>query len=113
MTFWEKLKSLMDEKHVTAKQLSEELHINKNSFTYWKQKGNIPKGKALQAIADYFDCSIDYLLGKSDIKKEQTALNQQSVSEEYKKLIELSSTLSDDEIRQVRQYVEFLNAQHK
>lgn len=113
MTFWERLKSLMDEKQITAKQITQELHISKNSFTYWKQNGNIPRGDILEALANYFECSIDYLLCKTDIKKEQTALNEQPVSEEYKKLIELSSTLSEDEIRQVRQYVEFLNSQHK
>ena len=72
MTFWERLKSLMDEKHITAKQVTEELHISKNSFTYWKQNGNIPRGDILESLSNYFDCSTDYLLGKTDIKKRQS-----------------------------------------
>lgn len=113
MTFWERLKSLMDEKQITAKQITQELHISKNSFTYWKQNGNIPRGDILEALANYFECSIDYLLCKTDIKKEQTALNEQPVSENHKKLILESSTLSDEEIQKALEYVAFLKSQQK
>lgn len=33
--------------------------------TGWKN-GSIPGGEALIKIADYFDCSVDYLLGRTD-----------------------------------------------
>ena len=49
MTFWDRLNGLMKNNNVTAKTLSEELHINKNSFTYWKQNGDIPKYDILEA----------------------------------------------------------------
>ena len=114
MTFWDRVNGLMKNNNVTAKTLSEELHINKNSFTYWKQNGNIPKYDILEALSKYFNCSVDYLLvGKTDIKKEPTAQNEQSVSEELQKLIDASSSLSDEETQKVLEYVEFLKSQRK
>lgn len=113
MTFYEHLHLLMREKNVTAKQVTQDLQISKNSFTYWKKNGNIPKGDILESLAKYFDCSIDYLVGKANIKKEPTTQNEQSVSEDLQNLIEASSSLSDAEAQKALAFVEFLKSQRK
>lgn len=69
MTFYETLYKLMKENHLTSKQLSESLKIGKNQIKYWKDNGNIPSGDTLIALSDYFDVSIDYLLGRTDDPK--------------------------------------------
>ena len=66
MTFYETLSELMDRNNVSKKQLSEILQIGKNQFKYWETKGNIPNGETLIALSDYFKCSVDYLLGRTD-----------------------------------------------
>ena len=66
MVFYETLSKLMDENNVKAKNLSEQLGIGKNQFKYWKDNGNIPNGETLILLADYFNCSVDYLLGRTD-----------------------------------------------
>ena len=66
MAFYETLSKLMDENNVKAKNLSEQLGIGKNQFKYWKDNGNIPNGETLILLADYFNCSVDYLLGRVD-----------------------------------------------
>lgn len=112
MTFYERLKQLMNENNTTQKMLSEKLSINKNSFKYWKDNQNTPKYDILSQLSNYFDCSIDYLLGKSDIKK-QAAQDEQPVSDNMKLLIDKSSTLSPEEIQKTLEYVEFLKSQRK
>ena len=69
MSFYETLSYLMKKRNVTAKQLSEKLKIGKNQFKYWKDNGNIPNGETLISLADYFDCSVDYLLGREEKEK--------------------------------------------
>lgn len=71
MVFTEKLKMLLSEKGLTWKEVSETLSIGKNQFTYWQEKNNLPDGKTLKKIAEYFNVSADYLLG-IDIVKEKT-----------------------------------------
>ena len=58
MTFYQKLLELMKEKNVTAKQLTSELGLAKNSVTYWKNNGNIPKGETLNLLASYFGVNV-------------------------------------------------------
>lgn len=108
MTFWERLKQLMQETKTTQKTLSEKLNINKNSFKYWKENNNIPKYNVLEALSEYFNCSIDYLLGKSEIKDKQTAQSEQSVPDRLHPLYEDITCLSDEELQQTEDFVRFL-----
>ena len=84
-----------------------ELGFSNAIATHWKN-GQLPGLASLEKIADYFNVSVDYLRGKSDIKKEQAALDGLPASDELKKLLEESSTLSEEEARKVREYVELL-----
>lgn len=105
MTFYQRLQSLMKEKNITAKQLTSDLGLAKNSVTYWKQKGNTPKGDTLNSIAEYFGVSVDFFL---DTKKKQAARDELPASDEIKKLLEESADLSEEEARRVLEYVELL-----
>lgn len=105
MTFYQKLLELMRKNNVTAKQLTSDLGLAKNSVTYWKNNGNIPKGDTLNLLADYFGVTVEYFLGT---KKEQAVPDGLPASDELKKLLEESSTLSEEEARKVREYVELL-----
>ena len=44
--------------------LADELGVSRKTLFNWVAKGNIPMS-ALTKMADLFDCSIDYLLGRS------------------------------------------------
>lgn len=112
MTFWDRFYDLCIENGTKPNPLGTKLGLSSATISGWK-KGSYPNALYLQKIADYFNCSIDYLLGKTDIKKEPTAQNEQSVSEELQKLIDASSSLSDEETQKVLEYVEFLKSQRK
>lgn len=110
MSFWERFYQLCLENHTKPNPVASKLNISSATVTRWKN-GGIPNSNKLELIADYFDCSTDYLLGKTDIKKEPTAQNEQPVSEELQKLINASSSLSDEEATKVLEFVEFIKSQ--
>ena len=60
--FWEIFFSLCDENRTTPTKVVETLAISKGSVTKWKN-GAIPNGTTLKKIADYFNVTVDYLLG--------------------------------------------------
>ncbi|HBH0416362.1 helix-turn-helix domain-containing protein [Clostridioides difficile] len=66
-TFGERLKKLRTEKKITQQELATILNINKSSISRYEKDQQIPEIKLLETIADYFDISLDYLLGRSDI----------------------------------------------
>lgn len=66
MSFLERLEELLQQKNMTTNRMCTELKIGKNSMVNWRERGNLPNGETLQKMADYFDVSVDYLLGRSD-----------------------------------------------
>lgn len=61
--------------------------INRSNVSLWKSKGYTPRGDALNAIANHFGVSTDYLLGKTDQKEvpsssiaENTSINDELIA---------------------------------
>lgn len=50
-------------KGVSKDTLAEKLGVTRKTLYNWMEKGNVPLS-ALITMADLFDCSIDYLLGR-------------------------------------------------
>lgn len=50
---------------IQLKDMLFELHLNKNTLSNM-YNGSMLKGDSLARIADYLDCSVDYLLGRTD-----------------------------------------------
>ena len=107
MNFWERFYELCLEHKTKPNPVAAQLGISTATVTRWK-KGSYPTAKYLERLSEYFDVSTDYLLGKTDTKKEQAVPDGLPASDELKKLLEESSTLSEEEARKVREYVELL-----
>ena len=67
MTTVEKIQKLLDERKISAYKLSLEIGLNKTFLTDWKSGKAKPSADALTKIADYFNVSVDYLLGRAEI----------------------------------------------
>lgn len=65
--FWERLSALINEHDISASGLAKQIGLSNSAAVKWK-KGAIPDSSTLQKIADYFNVSVDYLLGKSESK---------------------------------------------
>lgn len=66
MTFWDRFYQLCQAHHTKPNPVAKELGISSGVVTRWKNVGEPPSGKILIQLADYFDCSVDYLLGRTD-----------------------------------------------
>lgn len=62
--FIEHLDELLRERGMTRNQLLRELGLAKNSVLNWKTQDTLPHGTTLVKLADYFDVSIDWLVGR-------------------------------------------------
>lgn len=51
--------------NIQLKDMLLELKLNKNTLSNM-YNGSMLKGDSLARIADYLDCSVDYLLGRTD-----------------------------------------------
>lgn len=60
----EKIKKRLKESGRTAEQMLSELEMGKRTLQNYKT--SMPKADNLAYIADYLECSVDYLLGRTD-----------------------------------------------
>ena len=68
MDLYEKIKELAKQKNVSIRQIEENLNWGNGVIGRWKKAK--PSYDKLEAIADYFHVSVDYLLGREEIKGE-------------------------------------------
>lgn len=66
--FWSVLLELCKEKGVSPNHVAGEIGLSSASVTYWKN-GSIPRSLTLSKLADYFDVTPEYLLGKEERKE--------------------------------------------
>ncbi len=65
--FGSRLKALRDENNLTQTQLSKNLGLAFSTISMYERGVREPKFETLEIIADYFNVTIDYLLGKTNI----------------------------------------------
>lgn len=95
------IKALLAKNNLTQKALTDYLGISKNAFTNWSNGSNMSYIKHLPQIAEFFNVSIDYLAGKSEIKTDFT----------YAAYDELTHDLTPVQLEQLKTYAEFLRSQ--
>lgn len=67
-TFGTRFKALRTEKKLTQDKIAEIFFLNKSSISRYESDKQLPEPASLQKFADYFDVSIDYLMGVSDTR---------------------------------------------
>lgn len=68
--FLEVLNDLLNEEGISRWQFAERSGIPYTTVVGWTNLGRLPDFAALIKIADFFDCSVDYLMGRmSDFVK--------------------------------------------
>lgn len=60
------LLKILEERGISAKKLSDDTGISTGNISDWKSGRCLPSISALITIADYFDVSLDYLVGRTD-----------------------------------------------
>lgn len=92
--FYDLYCELCDAKGVPPTRAAIEIGISKSSPTTWKNSGSIPKSEILAKIAEYFDVSVDYLLGKEEKSAPTETGESAELTEEQKRLQALAEKIS-------------------
>lgn len=64
-----RLKQLRKERNISQLKLALDLNMNQNTISRYENLDREADYETLINIADYFDVSLDYLLGRSDKQK--------------------------------------------
>lgn len=80
-TFAERLKAERKKNNINQTQLAEKLYLDRSSISKYESGKQIPETPTLEKLADFFDVSIDYLLGKTDIRNYEDNSSLNSINE--------------------------------
>ena len=67
MTLSERLVELRKSRGLTQKQLAADLQLSELAIQHYEAQRRKPAFDVLLSVADYFNVSLDYLVGRSDI----------------------------------------------
>lgn len=68
MTFGNILKKLRQDNNMTQDELAKKIDTSRSNIANYENGKNMPSVDILEKIAKLFDCTTDFLLGKSDIR---------------------------------------------
>ena len=66
--FGDRLKSLRNRKGLSQSEFAKQIGVSKSSVNMYERGDREPNFETLEAIADYFNVDLDYLMGKSEIE---------------------------------------------
>ena len=93
------IRELRLEKGITQNELSNYLGLTPKMISFYELGERFPPYDIITKLADYFNVSTDYLLGRSNIKKPE-------------KFIEDYRSLSKEDIKKVEKYMQELKAKN-
>lgn len=82
MTLGERIRMLREKNKLTQTELSKKLGIPNQNLSNYERGFRHPDYEALQKIADFFDVSVDYLLGRREKTKNPLDLKDELMENE-------------------------------
>lgn len=67
-TIGDRLRLLLEERDMTQGELANKLSVVHSTISHYCADKRIPDAKTLKRLADFFDVSVDYLLGRTIVK---------------------------------------------
>ena len=99
-------------KGITQKNLSEILGIDRTSISKYENGKQLPEVPVLEKMANYFNVSTDYLLGKTDNRNIETKKEINATTIAAHRLGDIED-LPDEAIDQLNDYIEYLKLKYK
>lgn len=98
-----RLRQLRDNANLKGDELGEILGISKTAISKWENGAVFPSRKNLIKIANYFNVTIDYLIGADDCIKENEVL-----SKEKCELIEIIKNMNEKQILKCKSLIKLM-----
>lgn len=80
--FHERFKQLREEKGYSQQMLADKLSISRSTVGMYESGAREPNFELLEEIADFFNVDMDYLIGKSTIKRKIPVLQKDGIQKE-------------------------------
>lgn len=98
-----RIKSLREELNMTQQELANKLQGAKSTIAMYENETRKPSYEVLIKLSEIFNCSIDYLLGKSDVRN----IDLSNIRFAQHNGIDTNG-LSEEDIEEIKKQVEYM-----
>lgn len=81
------LKKLREEAHISQKLLADAIGVSQQSINKYENHNIEPDIETLVRISDYFNTSIDYLVGRTDIRRKIEIVHSYELNNRESKML--------------------------
>lgn len=115
--FYDRFKDLCNMRGETPNSVCMKLGLSQAAAPYWKKSGKSPKRETLEMIAEYFGCSVEYLLGRMQTTMEVFSALESTIASQKEiapakfsrsEIFSILGQLTDEELDNLLDYAKFL-----
>lgn len=105
------LKELRKAKGLTQSDLAQIIGISQNNYSYWENDKVKIDNASLQKLADFFNVSVDYILGREENTPTASSNSSLVIPEKYRDVLiacnEGADDLTQEDIDAIVRFIEF------
>lgn len=101
-----RIKQLREEKSISQRALAKQIGASAKAVNFWESGAVEPSARFVCALADYFECSADYLLGREDELGNVNLVRELSPNERL--WLDTLNLLDDKSLTQALDYATYL-----
>lgn len=102
------LRKIREERNITQIKLSTDLGVSQELISRYEVGSSFPQPNMLIRLAQYFNCSVDYLLGLTDSPTPIKYISSNAITHEDYELISKYNLLSNEDKSHLNSYLSFL-----
>lgn len=80
-------------------ELADVIGVNKQAISQYERNVRFPRREILEALADYFNVSVDYLIGKTEVSPLLITPDEHRILELYRRLDNYKRGLAETMLR--------------
>lgn len=98
------LRNLRKQHKLSQGELGKIFHAAQNTVSQWENGTKMPSCEIIEEIADYFDVTVDYLLGREEKK------SPENTDDHYSEFLKTFNLLDDELKQKIIDYADFVRS---
>ena len=107
-----RIKELRKQKNISQTELGNILGVTRSTICQYEQGRRQPDNASLVKIADFFEVTVDYLLGREE-RIPTLSNTTEYESEEEKQLLSLITQMTHEEVEELSNFVDYIISKRK
>ncbi|SHH74638.1 helix-turn-helix domain-containing protein [Virgibacillus chiguensis] len=113
MKYGDRLKKLREVNNLSQQQLADKFNINRSTYARYELNQTQPDFEILKKLADFYEVTVDYILGHETQKNDITYFKNK-IAEEFPDIdlmFKDMESLTAEDMKEVYEYIKFKKSQ--